>query len=437
MKIKQLKLKNFRGFEGEHSVVFHDRLPTVIIGVNASGKTTVVHALFQLLSFQIFRMFPVSGENASYSGTDVSVGKEKCSLSIDYYYSENRGLKKGHLGTGFSRLQGKIPYIEKTPDSFNEHIKNILYGKDENLLPVFLYFPAIRNTAIEEFSELNEKKYGRDKRLNIFRRIYQDTIDISRLTDWYIEQENIQNRERVRLKDLSYSSPRFSSIMRGVLSFLNIFLGENSKLNLGEDEEGAQTIFVNKSGKNIEFEQLSAGEKMIFGLVFEISYRMSIANPKTENPLLAEGIVLIDELELHLHPKWQANVLNALHETFPNVQFIATTHSPLVINNLKKEQLIVVDDAKIIQGDKIANVYGKNADWIIEYLMGAPTRPKEIEERISIIWSYLDDENLHIDKAKKKLAELRQIIDPNDSELLEIDTVITLEETGDEIFSQR
>ena len=435
MKVKQLDLKNFRGFEGEHSVVFHEDLPTVIIGVNASGKTSIVDALFQLLSLHILKMFPISGEYISYSSSDITVRKGECSLFIDYFYSKKRNLKKGRLGTQFSRLTGKLRPTN-TDDKFNEHIKDILYGSNENLLPIFLYFPAVRNTATEEFSELNETKFGRDKRLNIFRRIYQDTIDFSRLTKWYIEQENIQNKERVSIKDYSYISPRFASIKNGINSFLTTFLSENYELDLGEDEEGSQVIVIIKNEKELQFEQLSAGEKMIFGLVFEIVYRMSIGNPKAENLLLTTGVVLIDELELHLHPKWQANVLNALHQTFPNIQFIATTHSPLIINSLKKEQLILIDDAKILQGDKIAEVYGKDANWIIQYLMGAPTRPKEIGERISQIWAYLDDDNLQVDEAKAKLAELRQIIDPNDSELLEIDTVITLEETGDEIFSQ-
>ncbi|MGK0366494.1 MAG: putative ATP-binding protein involved in virulence, partial [Saprospiraceae bacterium] len=374
MKIKQLDLENFRGFEEKHTVVFHEELPTVIIGVNASGKTTIVDALFQLLSLHILRMFPISGENLSYSSSDITVRKEKCSLSIDYAYSKNRNLKKGHLGTNFSRLTGELPPMN-TNDKFNQHIKDILYGTNENLLPIFLYFPAARNTATEEFSELNDTKFGRDKRLNIFRRIYQDTIDFSRLTEWYIEQENIQNKERVSKKDYTYTSPRFAAISDGINSFLTVFLGEDYELSLGEDEEGSQIIVVIKNEKQLQFNQLSAGEKMMFGLVFEIIYRMSIGNPKAENLLLTAGIVLIDEIELHLHPKWQVNILTALHQTFPNVQFIITTHSPLVINNLRKEQLVIIDNAKVLQGDKIAEVYGKDAGWIIEYLMGVPTRP--------------------------------------------------------------
>lgn len=434
MKIKQLYLKNFRGFEGEHSVVFHEKLPTVIVGVNGSGKTTIVDALFHLIKLHSLKVFSINNEETTFLESDISIGNELCSLEIDYFYSDNRNLPEGSLYSNYSALEGGI--TRGQIDEFRQQVEKILYGSSENLLPVFIYFPATRNTAAEEIRIPNDKIYGTDKRLNIFRKIYQDTIDFERITEWFIEQDNIQNKARVTRRNFNYTTPQFKFISNGFNSFLRSFSKEYLKIDTGTDYQGNQALVVEKSEKYFLFKQLSAGEKMLLGLVFETIYRMSIGNPKSDNPLLTDGIVLIDELELHLHPKWQANVLDALHQTFPNVQFIVTTHSPLVINNLKKEQLILIDDAKILQGDKIAEVYGKDAGWIIEYLMGAPTRPKEIEERISEIWGYLDDENLQVDKAKAKLAELRQIIDPNDSELLELDTVITLEETGDEIFGQ-
>ena len=74
------------------------------------------------------------------------------------------------------------------------------------------------------------------------------------------------------------------------------------------------------------------------GMIFETrSRRLSIANPLLDNPLLGEGVVLIDEIELHMHPSWQRNVLKQLRETFPNIQFIITTHSPIVLSEVNDD----------------------------------------------------------------------------------------------------
>ena len=83
-------------------------------------------------------------------------------------------------------------------------------------------------------------------------------------------------------------------------------------------------------------------KKSLLALVGDIARRLILANPSLENPLYGEGIVLIDEIELHLHPKWQREVINKLREVFPNIQFILTTHSPQVISEISRECLHIL-----------------------------------------------------------------------------------------------
>ena len=91
---------------------------------------------------------------------------------------------------------------------------------------------------------------------------------------------------------------------------------------------------VKKDGEALSVDQLSDGEKCMIALVGDLARRLVIANPEQEDPLLGNGIVLVDEIELHLHPEWQKSVLPRLLQTFPNVQFVVTTHSPLVLAQL-------------------------------------------------------------------------------------------------------
>jgi len=115
-----------------------------------------------------------------------------------------------------------------------------------------------------------------------------------------------------------------------------------------EASENPPRLYVKKRVKNqdvrLGIEQLSDGERSFLAMVVDTARHLAQANPSLTDPLKdGKGIVLIDELELHLHPKWQRTVVNHLQETFPSLQFITTTHSPFVIQSLKPGQLIKLD----------------------------------------------------------------------------------------------
>lgn len=91
---------------------------------------------------------------------------------------------------------------------------------------------------------------------------------------------------------------------------------------------------VKKDGQYLKINQLSDGEKCTIALFGDLARRMTLANPQLPNPLEGQGVVLIDELELHMHTSWQRKVMPVLKETFPNIQFIITTHSPQILGEL-------------------------------------------------------------------------------------------------------
>ena len=99
-------------------------------------------------------------------------------------------------------------------------------------------------------------------------------------------------------------------------------------------------------------------------MICDLGRRLALANPLLKNPLRGAGVVLIDELELHLHPKWQREVTGKLRKTFPNIQFIATTHSPFVIQALKPGELINLDP------DEFREYADKSIEDIAENVMG-------------------------------------------------------------------
>ena len=130
-----------------------------------------------------------------------------------------------------------------------------------------------------------------------------------------------------------------------------------------------------------EIEDLSAGYQSILNVVIDLAYRMAILNPDAgRNIPNAEGIVLIDEIDSNLHPKWQWRIVDALMETFPNVQFIAATHSPIIVSSCKNGHIMSIDWQQNIQ--YITGSYAFSVNEILKDMLGYYMRPEKVERLI-------------------------------------------------------
>ena len=135
-------------------------------------------------------------------------------------------------------------------------------------------------------------------------------------------------------------------------------------------EESPLRLRVNKGDESLHLDQLSDGERSLLAIVADLIRRLSLANPEISDPLLGAGVVLVDEIELHLHPTWQRNVIEKLRTTFPNIQFIATTHSPFVIQSLRAGELINLDP------EEFGEYADKSIEDIAENVMGVDVPQK-------------------------------------------------------------
>ena len=124
-------------------------------------------------------------------------------------------------------------------------------------------------------------------------------------------------------------------------------------------------IVYSEAGQSMPISLLSAGYQSLLWMTMNLAYRMALLNPEAgENMAHIPGIVLIDELDMHLHPKWQWNVIKALEETFPNIQFIVATHSPIIISSCKNENLILIKENQKI--NYLPNAYGYSVEDVLE-----------------------------------------------------------------------
>jgi predicted ATP-binding protein involved in virulence len=177
---------------------------------------------------------------------------------------------------------------------------------------------------------------------------------------------------------------------------------------------------VEKNGVRLTVNQLSDGEKCLMAMVGDLARRMAIANPLHNNPLEGEGIILIDEIDLHLHPKWQRMVIPKLGDVFPNCQFLISTHSPHVITHVQPESLFLLSmTSEGLEALRPAESYGKTVERVLEDLMGLnTTRPSEVKEAINLIYEKIDLGNLQeakdsIDQLEKRIGEDPELVKAN------------------------
>jgi predicted ATP-binding protein involved in virulence len=154
--------------------------------------------------------------------------------------------------------------------------------------------------------------------------------------------------------------------------------------------------------------------------VCDIARRLAIANPKTE-PLQGQGIVLIDELELHLHPQWQRTVVSALQATFPNIQFLLTTHSPQVLSEVPQESIFILENG-IVKKPALNN-FGRDSNTILEDTMQTSKRPIKIEQFSQAYFRAINANDF--EKADALKQEWIGILDKNDPIFVQGQAIIT------------
>lgn len=185
-------------------------------------------------------------------------------------------------------------------------------------------------------------------------------------------------------------------------------------------------MLVNKNGETFNLEQLSDGEKNLIALVGDIARRLSIANPNSKEPLKGDGIILIDEVDLHLHPSWQRLIIPKLTYLFPNCQFFITTHSPQVLGHVKPDNIFLLNNKdNVLTYSKPEESYGKNTDRILEDILGVDARPRKIKKALKEIYKLIQENNL--ENAKKNIENIEKEIG-SDGELAKAKILIKRKE---------
>lgn len=336
MKLDNVQLENFRSWE-RSQLSLGSRL-TLFIGENGSGKTAVLDAIAIGLGEVLTRLPEVSGITFRRHGEIQQVENQlkpytriTLTTTDDVVWDRvKRRDKSKHTAQAIEKGVGVM--------AIREHIDaKVLepWAKGEPFsLPVFAYYGVsraildipLRKTGFpKEFSRFDALKNALDANTH-FKSAFA----------WFYHKENEEHRLQKEKRSFDVSLPELDAVRCAITSMF-------PQLSNPRVETGPLRLAVDMEGETLDIAHLSDGYQTMLGLVIDLASRMAMANPKAENPLAMPAIVCIDEVELHLHPRWQKHVVGDLLRTFPNTQFVMTTHSLVVIeainNHLKRNQL--------------------------------------------------------------------------------------------------
>lgn len=366
-KLDRIELYEFRRYR-KLSVDFEPDL-TVIIGENGAGKTSIVESIARILSWFGSRLIKANSNGQPVLESDINVNASDYaqvvgSFSLNKSTRFDLSLVKvfpGWPGDISSELQvsTQLGAMYRLLASYKEH---------EVQLPVFAFYAVERASA-------NYARTVDDKDLKAFFasrfNAYKDLSDASAKVDTFL----------ARYVELSNLAESVGGEFDVKLQLLNQAVEDAVPYIecLGIDRSSGRTeVKLDNFGSRIGFSQLSQGQKTLAAMVGDLALRMLTLNPAMDNPLHAQGIVLVDEIELHLHPQLQQSVLLSLTKTFANVQFIMTTHSPHVLSTVDKQSIRMLS----FDNDGVARARmpdfqtkGVMSSDVLEQLMGTLSVP--------------------------------------------------------------
>lgn len=428
-----LSLKNVRCFREKQTLDLSNGKGgparwTILLGNNGTGKTTVLQSLASLALIGSNRQSRLSitvnesNEMGSLRRNDLSLGEVKATLAIHSELSRDNHHGLGAVGIDFTR-------DESTGTFFN-----------------ILHPPVVGDGAIQVALQ-PAFGYGASRRLggtasaveeaDAFGTLFSDTADLRNAEDWLLKLDYAASKS-------SQQQNRPQELRDRTVDLLRVLLPEIDDVRFNPGEGGyprPSVEFYTKFGW-VPLRQLGYGYQTVIAWVVDLASRMVERYPDSPNPLAEPAIVLVDEIDLHLHPTWQRKLIPMLTERFPNTQFIATAHSPLIVQAagdanlavLRREgdQVVIDNDVDTIRGWRIDQIYTSE-------LFDLPSaRPPEFDEPMKRRKELLMKPHLTA-KDKRELAELEKQIGslPGGETPEQIETMRLLQESLEVLREQR
>ena len=413
LKINKLYLDNYRAFE-DFTIDFDEQL-TVLIAINGKGKTAILDAI--AVAFGTFVNATGLANGAVFHREDVRRFKARETQSNEMEEKYPLTLRAdGYIDNDniewireFKKPNGATTTKDAKPlTQYGEKIQNIVVNGENTNLPLISYYGTGRLWAQKRATE--NKKKSETSRLSGYIDCLDSFSSYKAFTSWYeyvcksefeIKMEALE-KEHIKLPD-----NEFTDMRKALQEAVNHIIQSNSGWQDIIYKQKAESIVMQHiEHGELSVAQLSDGIRSMIGLVADIAYRAIKLNSHLKNaPKETSGIILIDEIDMHLHPKWQQTVLTDMMKAFPKMQFIVTTHSPQVLSTVKKEQIRILDDNRVITPS--SSSLGEDSSILLAEIMGvSPLPPLEIVEKRKEYQRAVEDRQYDTTNAKTLRQEL-------------------------------
>jgi len=439
MRIKEITIRNFRNYK-DYDLELGNQM-TVLIGKNGVGKTNLLDSIRYALS----AFFDKKKGMENYDFLKSCQAKFKTYSATDAFYGTLVGRRNAsdyHYPVSISAdasLENIPLRWELTKESLTEGVDKNQYTPASNLFwnislggsfPVLAFysdsFPHIKNTLSKEMKEILESEFGLPQNGGYYK--WNEEMNCTSIWETLFTDKWKNAKYKGKLYNEKYVSLVKDTLIEASSGACGSLV--NSELELQDvaiESRGKQDkmILEFKDGRRMAFDQLPQGYKRVFSIVFDVVSRAYVLNKTTDSKQIC-GFVMIDEIELHLHPSLAQDVIQRLLYVFPNIQFLVTTHSPSVLTNYNTspERLLYAleeENGKLMH-TLIDNTYGVDINVIVKEQMGAGCRDAHVQKLINDVWKDIADRDLI--SAKNVITRLEQITDSNQPELIKMRGVV-------------
>lgn len=404
--LRRVAIDNFRGVR--HIDLHLDPHVTVLFGSNAAGKTTLLDAVAIGLGAIVSRVPNVQGRGFARTGdlrrpyldrpeVDERRGVERPFAHIELQSSigVTWGVTTWRSPADRARHRGKLTARELHEVVDVLVLEALDTPPGQSTAPIPLVAAYGNERAVVDVP-LRERDFRKNfKRLDAFEQSLVATTRFKAVFEWFRMMEDEERRERVQRRDLDFLLPELEWVRRAVRS---------AELSCARPRVETQPIrmlvdFEHGDGafEELDLKSLSDGYRTHFALVVDIARRMIQLNPTEtlDDPIRgtnSPAVILIDEVDLHLDPPWQARVVRGLRQAFPNAQFVLTTHSEQVIGSVEARcvRRLVWDDGEIV-AEPVPFAQGATGERILIELMGASERvPGQVTKKLNDYMALVD-----------------------------------------------
>lgn len=425
MRLNKIEIKNFKCFENE-SIKLHPKL-NILMGNNGTGKTSLLEA-FRILIGSLYLAFDKYKEKIEMPGIvkdDIRLKTVSNSLEpqIPTNVSANAVVDEVFLPTPEQPYQlfdnNEITWLRsmetfggktttrdaKEMFAVSKKIQEAVRQGDEVNIPLVAYFSTDRYK--KERRDTDISKAGSRMRG------YFNALDTTTNTKFFLDLYYTETLDEIQNNVVS---PLLAAVNAAVRQCLDC---QAMRYNLKSQE----LLMVYDNGDFMPFNLLSDGIRCTLAMVMEIAFRCYLLNPHLgENaPAMTKGVVLVDEIDLHLHPSWQLHILNDLRAAFPEIQFIVTTHAPLVISQIHDCNIYSISEHRVYD---FPSQNGRDANYILQQ-MNVPYIKPDSKDMLDRYFGLIDSGKGKTEEAITLRKKLQSLLGEDHAELRRADMLLS------------